>query len=156
MTVSRCLPSISATLHWCKGRSSACLISARNDLANYAVSEEGAIAKGVFSLTESLESLLSSLLFFRLWGSLESVESLERKWTFVIRPLFQMTPSSEPEGYSLTQGIKVHHILSVGISAPPSLQSPLLLFLRPQTAEQKISETFTKLWSPFSSSHKGN
>ena len=65
---------------------------------------EGVITKGVFSLEESLESLISQnfretlgngrlLLYFP--QSLSKFSKLSRQWTFLQRPLFQKTPFSE-------------------------------------------------------------
>ena len=70
--------------------------------------EKGSLRKGVFSVEASLESLKNSLdslengrtllCFPESGGSLESLNSLEPLETdFLKRPLFQTTPSSEPE-----------------------------------------------------------
>ena len=76
--------------------------------------EEGVIAKGAFSLQESLESLNSLhsleclengrclLCFPQSGGSLDisgdsTFYRFSRKWTSLKRPLFQKTPFSEPD-----------------------------------------------------------
>ena len=82
-----------------------------------AEAEKGVIAKGVFSLEKSLESLeaLRSgrilICFPHSGGSLESLTSqnsrISRKSTFLKRPIFQKTPFPNPK-FGTHQGVMQH------------------------------------------------